>query len=78
MIGILAVLSVSAAAGMRIALPLLVIGLIQGDLWQQVPSIRSDSTAGHYCCTHCLDAAGIICFQTTVGTAIITSCRTGI
>jgi hypothetical protein len=37
MIGILAVLSVSAAAGMRIALPLLVIGLIQGDLWQQVP-----------------------------------------
>lgn len=37
MIGILAVLSVSAAAGMRIALPLLVIGLIQGNLWQQVP-----------------------------------------
>jgi Domain of unknown function (DUF4126) len=37
MIGILAVLSVSAAAGMRIALPLLVIGLIQRDLWQQVP-----------------------------------------
>jgi Domain of unknown function (DUF4126) len=40
MIGILAVLSVSAAAGMRIALPLLVIGLIQGDLWQQVPLIN--------------------------------------
>ncbi len=37
MIGILAVLSVSAAAGMRIALPLLVIGLTQGDLWRQVP-----------------------------------------
>jgi hypothetical protein len=37
MIGILAVLSVSAAAGMRIALPLLVIGLLQSDLWQQVP-----------------------------------------
>jgi Domain of unknown function (DUF4126) len=37
MIGILAVLSVSAAAGMRIALPLLVIGLIQTDLWQRVP-----------------------------------------
>ncbi len=40
MIGILAVLSVSAAAGMRIALPLLVIGLIQGDLWQQVPLLN--------------------------------------
>jgi hypothetical protein len=37
MIGILAVLSVSAAAGMRIALPLLVIGLLRTDLWQQVP-----------------------------------------
>ena len=37
MIGILAVLSVSAAAGMRIALPLLVIGLIQSDMWQRVP-----------------------------------------
>jgi hypothetical protein len=40
MIGILAVLSVSAAAGMRIALPLLIIGLIQGDLWQQVPLLN--------------------------------------
>jgi Domain of unknown function (DUF4126) len=40
MIGILAVLSVSAAAGMRIALPLLVIGLIQGDLWLQVPLLN--------------------------------------
>ncbi|WP_373541620.1 DUF4126 domain-containing protein [Chamaesiphon sp.] len=40
MIGILAVLSVSAAAGMRIALPLLVIGLIQGDSWQQVPLLN--------------------------------------
>ena len=40
MIGILAVLSVSAAAGMRIALPLLVMGLIQGDLWQQVPLLN--------------------------------------
>jgi hypothetical protein len=40
MIEILAVLSVSAAAGMRIALPLLVIGLIQGDLWQQVPLLN--------------------------------------
>lgn len=39
MIGILAVLSVSAAAGMRIALPLLVIGLTQGDLWRQVPLV---------------------------------------
>jgi Domain of unknown function (DUF4126) len=40
MIGILAVLSVSAAAGMRIALPLLVIGLTQSDLWQQVPLLN--------------------------------------
>jgi Domain of unknown function (DUF4126) len=40
MIGILAVLSVSAAAGMRIALPLLVIGLTQGDLWTQVPLVN--------------------------------------
>ena len=40
MIGILAVLSVSAAAGMRIALPLLVIGLTQGDLWAQVPLVN--------------------------------------
>jgi Domain of unknown function (DUF4126) len=37
MLGILAVLSVSAAAGMRVALPLLVIGLTQRDLWHQVP-----------------------------------------
>ena len=41
MIGILAVLSVSAAAGMRIALPLLIIGLTQGNLWQQVPLINT-------------------------------------
>jgi Domain of unknown function (DUF4126) len=41
MIGILAVLSVSAAAGMRIALPLLIIGLTQGDLWKQVPLLNS-------------------------------------
>jgi Domain of unknown function (DUF4126) len=40
MIAILAVLSVSAAAGMRIALPLLVIGLTQSDLWQQVPLLN--------------------------------------
>ncbi len=38
MIEILAALSASAAAGMRIALPLLVIGLLYGDqLWAQVP-----------------------------------------
>jgi Domain of unknown function (DUF4126) len=38
MIEILAVLSVSAAAGMRIALPLLVFGLLQeGNLWSQIP-----------------------------------------
>lgn len=38
MIEILAALSASAAAGMRIALPLLVIGLLQSDnLWSKVP-----------------------------------------
>ncbi|MBD2577390.1 DUF4126 domain-containing protein [Oscillatoria sp. FACHB-1406] len=37
-VGILAALSASAAAGMRIALPLLAIGLLQNDiLWQNVP-----------------------------------------
>lgn len=36
-IGLLAALSASAAAGMRIALPLLVIGLLHSDLWEQVP-----------------------------------------
>ena len=36
-IGILAVLSASAAAGMRIALPLLIIGLLRSDLWSEVP-----------------------------------------
>ncbi|GAC1493837.1 MAG: DUF4126 domain-containing protein [Chamaesiphon sp.] len=38
MIGVLAALSASAAAGMRIALPLLVIGLLQNNnLWDSVP-----------------------------------------
>lgn len=38
MIGLLAALSASAAAGMRIALPLLVIGLLQSeDLWSKIP-----------------------------------------
>ncbi|KGF71433.1 hypothetical protein DO97_19710 [Neosynechococcus sphagnicola sy1] len=38
MIELLAVLSVSAAAGMRIALPLLVIGLLYGNgLWAKIP-----------------------------------------
>lgn len=38
MIELLAALSASAAAGMRIAIPLLVIGLLQGDsLWSSVP-----------------------------------------
>ncbi len=40
-IGILAVLSASAAAGMRIALPLLIIGLLRSDLWSQVPLLSS-------------------------------------
>ncbi|WP_199250656.1 DUF4126 domain-containing protein [[Phormidium] sp. ETS-05] len=38
MIELLAALSASAASGMRIALPLLLIGLLQGDrLWERVP-----------------------------------------
>jgi len=38
MVEILAVLSASAAGGMRIALPLLIIGLLYGDrLWERVP-----------------------------------------
>lgn len=37
MIELLAALSASAAAGMRIALPLLLIGLLQTDLWERVP-----------------------------------------
>jgi hypothetical protein len=38
MIEILATLSASAAAGMRIGIPLLIIGLLQGsNLWSQVP-----------------------------------------
>jgi type IV secretory pathway TrbD component len=37
MIEILAVLSASGAAGMRIALPLLVIGLLSNNLWSSVP-----------------------------------------
>lgn len=36
-IGLLATLSASAAAGMRIALPLLIIGLLHSDLWSNVP-----------------------------------------
>ncbi len=34
---LLAVLSISAAAGFRLALPLLMIGLLSEDLWYQVP-----------------------------------------
>jgi Domain of unknown function (DUF4126) len=37
MIEVLAVLSLSAAAGLRIALPLLLIGLLYGNLWANVP-----------------------------------------
>jgi hypothetical protein len=39
-IGVLAVLSVSAAGGLRIALPLLILGLTQTDRWNQVPLIN--------------------------------------
>lgn len=42
MVEILAALSASAAAGMRIALPLLVIGLMQNeDLWSRVPLLSN-------------------------------------
>ena len=37
MLEVLAALSASAAAGIRIAMPLLVIGLLQNDLWTKVP-----------------------------------------
>ena len=40
-IGILAILSASAAAGMRIALPLLIVGLLRSDLWSQVPLLSA-------------------------------------
>lgn len=42
MLEVLAVLSASAAAGMRVALPLLIIGLLSGDnLWSEVPILSS-------------------------------------
>jgi hypothetical protein len=41
LIPLLAVLSVSAAAGMRIALPLLIIGLLQTKLWSNVPLLSA-------------------------------------
>jgi Domain of unknown function (DUF4126) len=41
MIELLAVLSASAAVGMRVALPLLLVGLLYGDeLWSEVPILR--------------------------------------
>lgn len=40
LLGVLAVLSASAAAGMRIALPLLIIGLLQDQLWYEVPFLE--------------------------------------
>ena len=43
MVEVLAALSASAAAGIRIALPLLVIGLLQNDLWSKVPLLSSIS-----------------------------------
>lgn len=38
---LLAVLSISAAAGFRIALPLLLIGLLSGEWWAQVPILSA-------------------------------------
>jgi len=43
MIEILGALSASAAAGIRIALPLLLIGLLQNNLWAKVPLISKVS-----------------------------------
>lgn len=37
LVGLLAILSAAAAAGMRVALPLLLIGLLQSNLWEEVP-----------------------------------------
>ncbi len=43
MVEVLAALSASAAAGIRIALPLLLIGLLQNDLWAKVPLLSKIS-----------------------------------
>ena len=43
MVEVLAALSASAAAGLRIALPLLLIGLWQNDLWSKVPLLSNVS-----------------------------------
>ena len=43
MVEVLAALSASAAAGIRIALPLLLIGLLQNDLWAKVPLLSKVS-----------------------------------
>lgn len=43
MIELLAALSASAAAGLRIALPLLLIGLLRTDLWSRVPLLSKFS-----------------------------------
>lgn len=43
MVEVLAALSASAAAGIRIALPLLFIGLWQNDLWSKVPLLSNIS-----------------------------------
>ncbi|WP_298611562.1 DUF4126 domain-containing protein [uncultured Thermosynechococcus sp.] len=41
MVEVLAILSAAAAGGLRLALPLLLIGLLQGEqLWSQVPLLR--------------------------------------
>ena len=43
LIEVLAVLSASAAAGMRIGLPLLIIGLLQQNLWSETPILSKIS-----------------------------------
>lgn len=43
MIELLAALSISAAAGIRLALPLLLIGLLSNDLWSNVPILSQIS-----------------------------------
>ncbi|MEH1840566.1 MAG: DUF4126 domain-containing protein [Nostoc sp.] len=54
MIEILATLSASAAAGMRIATPLLIIGLLQGSsLWSQVPILSHISPPILLACLSC-------------------------
>ena len=45
LVEVLAVLSAAAAAGLRIGLPLLLVGIIQGDFWANVPVLSAFPTS---------------------------------